>query len=108
MGRSALLKVGRQLKKLRLNSWTHEKVQNLADMLNPKLRGWINYYGHCRPSELYKLAGLVDKRIVKWLSKKHNIRLYGKAWDKLKALKKESPQLFVHWYMITLRTRRAV
>jgi RNA-directed DNA polymerase len=109
MGQSALKVINRKLKSYRLVSLTHRSIEEIAQVLNPKLRGWINYYGHCRRSELYRLADLVNQRLAKWLNKKHKIRLYGKSWDALKQLKHGQPTLFVHWYMIAQpSTRRAV
>lgn len=109
LGNGALKMMNDRLKKLRINSMVHQSIEVLAKLLNPILRGWINYYGHARRSELYKMADLVNKRIVSWLNKKHKIRLYGKSWDLLNRLKKDRTRLFVHWYMISQpSTRRAV
>lgn len=108
MGSGALLMINKQIKAMRLDSISHETLGTLAERINSKSRGWINYYGHCRRSELYKLVDLLDKRIVKWISKKFKIRLRGKAWDELKILKKQQPKLFVHWYMISQNPLRAV
>lgn len=109
MGQGALKVINLKLKSCRLGSMMHGSIEKIAGVLNPKLRGWINYYGHSRRSELYKLADLVNRRLASWLNKKLNIRLHGKSWDELKRLKHSQPKLFVHWYMIAQpSTRRAV
>lgn len=100
MGSGAMARINEVVKQWRLGSKTCQSIAEIAGQINRQVRGWINYYGHCRRSELYKLADLLDKRIVKWLGKKHKIRLHGKAWDVLKAMKKKHSTLFVHWYMI--------
>ena len=108
MGRGALMMINQKLKQLRIGSMMHEPVEALAKLLNPKIRGWISYYGHTRPSELYRLVGLIDKRLVKWFKKKLKIRLHGKAWNHLKRQKEQTPSLFYHWHGIKHLTRRAV
>ncbi|WP_342270008.1 group II intron maturase-specific domain-containing protein [Rickettsia endosymbiont of Orchestes rusci] len=107
MGVGALLMIRQKLQKLGILSMTHKTVQELADRINPVCRGWINYYGHSRRSSLYKLATLMDKRIAKYLKKKHKM-LHGQAWKMLRTIKKKSPNLFVHWYLIASNPQRAV
>ena len=103
MGHGALKLIGQKLKKLRIGSMVHGTLEELAKKLNPKILGWINYYGHARRSELYKMANIVNRRLIKWLSKKYKIKFYGKKWDMLKKLKQENPTLFAHWHMIAQR-----
>lgn len=108
MGGGALRMINDQLKRLRIGSMTHSSVEELGKLLNPKVRGWMNYYGHARPSELYKLVDLLDRRLVKWLKHKFKIRINGNAWNRLKELKRTQPMQFHHWYGIKQLTRRAV
>jgi len=108
MGQGALLKINQRIKRLRLGSRTHTSLDEVAKVVNKIARGWIEYYGHCRRSELYKIAELLDKRLVKWLSKKFKIRTYGKGWKVFKEKKREAPKMFVHWYMISEKPLRAV
>jgi len=108
MGQGALRTINEKIKKLRLDSLTHTSIEMIAEVINRKSRGWINYYGHCRRSELYKLAELLNKRIVRWIKKKRKVRCHGDAWAKFKTLKQEKPKLFVHWYMIAGNPLRAV
>lgn len=105
MGAGALLLIG---KKLRIESMMHGTLEEVAEVLNQRTRGWIEYYGKVRPSELYKMASVIDKKLVKWLGKKHKVSTHGKKWDMLKAIKERTPRLFDHWYKIKLLTRRAV
>ena len=108
MGQGALLRINQLIKKLRLSSLVTLPIEDIAKIINKSARGWINYYGHCRRSELYKLADFMDTRLVKWLSKKLKIRTYGRGWKVLKKCKRENPKLFVHWYLIAEKPLRAV
>src|SRR5438309_7543393 len=52
-------------------------------MLNPKLRGWFNYYGQFNPSALRPLERHVGQSLVRWACRKykklrgHRVRAWG-------------------------------
>jgi len=108
IGQGALTMINKKVKQMQLTSLCHRSIDEMAQKVNKSCRGWINYYGHCRRSELYKLAEMLNIRIVKYLKKKHKQRMHGKAWDMMKRLKERRPKLFVHWYMIAANPQRAV
>lgn len=108
MGKGALLMMNKKLKSLRIESMIQGPLEIMAKMVNTISRGWINYYGHARRSELYKLATLLDNRIVKFLAKKHKMRSVRKAWELVRQTKKKCTHLFAHWYMIAKNPLRAV
>ena len=80
-------------------------IEGILDKINP--RGWINYYYHSRKSILYKLADLVNNKLRRFLEKKHKLS-QDKSWKILMSIKEKNPKLFVHWYLITTSTQRAV
>lgn len=86
-------------------------ISDIANRINSKLRGWINYYGLYSSRSLKLVLLHVDKRTVKWLRKKYHIG-YRKATARLALLKEQYPSLFYHWeagYGICLsRITRAV
>lgn len=76
---------------------TRMEITDIAQKLNSKLRGWINYFG------LYSKAGLrrtmiyLDYRLVKWLRVKYKISGIRKSVIKLTIIGKEHPMMFYHW-----------
>jgi RNA-directed DNA polymerase len=108
MGEGALKMSREKVRKMRLDSSTHKSLEEISQVINKVVRGWINYYGHCRRSELYKLAGVVNERLIKWVRKKHKTESRGKALQILGRFKAQHPKQFVHWYMISFSTLRAV
>lgn len=56
-------------------------VEELIDKLNPKIRGWKNYYGlkTARPW-LYKIERYILERFVIWYNKKRGSRLHRTGW----------------------------
>lgn len=80
---------------------TQGKLSDIARELNPRLQGWINYYGKFCKSKLDQTLAMVDIRIARWARRKYK-KLYGNivaaiAW--VKKIRKSTPHLFAHWKM---------
>lgn len=75
---------------------TRLEAKDIADQFNAKLRGWINYYGIYSKSKLRTAVIMIDRRLVKWLSKKHKTG-YRESLLKLRMIRQNSPKLFYHW-----------
>ena len=84
-----------------LGAWrdTRVEIQSIADQLNAKLRGWINYYGLYSKRSLRWTLLKVEERLIKWLKKKHKAGTR-KAIAKLKVIRRENPELFYHWQIV--------
>lgn len=96
MSKTSQKKVTEAIRNNKLLKSTHLELEAIAKSLNPKLRGWINYYRLFGTRQLYKVLMRLDARIVTWYKKKY--RLYTKkALHKLQVLKRVNPKLFYHW-----------
>ena len=75
---------------------TSQQIEQIAEKLNSKLRGWINYYGQFGKRQLHKTMLYLETKLLKWITRKHK---YGirKSIQQLKALKQQKPLLFYHW-----------
>jgi group II intron reverse transcriptase/maturase len=84
-----------------LGAWrdTRVEIRSIADQLNAKLRGWINYYGLYSKRSLRWTLLKVEERLIKWLKKKHKAGTR-KAIAKLKVIRRENPELFYHWKIV--------
>ena len=76
---------------------TTKEIKEIADKLNSKLRGWINYFGLYGKTSLRKVMLGLERRLLQWLQRKHKIRSVRGAMGKLKAIRKENPLMFYHW-----------
>jgi RNA-directed DNA polymerase len=94
--------------KWKLKKRLSDNLENIAYEVNSTIRGWINYYGHFRRSELYKLAYMIDNYLARFLKRKHDLTSWKRAWEKLSKLKVSNTKLFDHWYTIKSSERRAV
>jgi RNA-directed DNA polymerase len=96
---SALKAMRAKIRELRLRRRTEWSLADIANRINPLLRGWINYYGRYAPSALVPLLRYVNQTLVAWAMRKfkrfhaHKVR----ASRFLQKLCRQSAHLFVHW-----------
>jgi len=96
----------RATKKMRqiIRSWklhrrSDQSLQDFAQMYNPIIRGWINYYGRFYKSALYRTFHYLDRTLSKWANRKFK-RLRKKqrrAQQWLRRVNRQQPDLFAHW-----------
>jgi len=79
-------------------SWrnTSLSIEQIAERLNDKLRGWINYFGLYSKRQLRKTMYYLEEKLLKWLAKKHKLGTR-KSLQQLQAIKQQKPTLFYHW-----------
>jgi hypothetical protein len=86
---------------------TDKSLADLANMFNPEIRGWIQYYGsYCR-SALYPVFRPLDRALAKWARRKFK-RLRGhqrRARKWLEGIAQRDQQLFAHWYLLPKVTK---
>ena len=98
---SALKSMRAKIRELGFRSRTDLSLAELAERLNPLLRGWINYYGRYAPSALAPLLRYVNQTLRAWVIRKfkrfrsHKIR----ASQFLLNLSRRNAKLFVHWQL---------
>jgi group II intron reverse transcriptase/maturase len=93
------LAIAAELRESKFHQWTQSTLADLAKTFNPKLRGWLNYYGKFRLYSLNRVFGLFNWRLIKWAVKKYK-RFKGsmrKAGDWIRQVAKNYSYLFVHW-----------
>ncbi len=88
-----------KLRDSKLLQETQSTLSEIAKELNPKLQGWINYYGRYCKGKLDQLLAMFDIRIARWARKKYK-KLHGSllmALDWVQRVRKATPHLFAHW-----------
>jgi len=80
---------------------THKSLEQVALEMNPVIRGWANYFGCFRPSEMKNELGKVNIALVYWAIRKYKglKRHKAKSLDWLGRFAKTRPNLFYHWQM---------
>ena len=96
---SALKAMRATIRELNIRRQRQLSLADIAQRLNPLLRGWIEYYGRYAPSALYPLLRYVNQTLLAWAMRKfkrfadHKIR----ASQFLQKLARDHANLFVHW-----------
>ncbi|HEV7737792.1 MAG TPA: group II intron reverse transcriptase/maturase [Chlamydiales bacterium] len=75
---------------------TTKKIEQIAEELNSKLRGWINYFELYSKRQLRKTMFYLEEKLVKWLSRKHKHGIR-KSLAQMRQLRQRKPKLFYHW-----------
>jgi len=77
---------------------TTENLADLAEWINPIVRGWMNYYGAFYRSELYGLLQRINTYLMRWARKKFKrLRVYKRCKTWWERLVQQQPDLFAHW-----------
>jgi RNA-directed DNA polymerase len=88
-----------QIRIWKLHHRTNAEIEQLAKLVNPFMRGWINYYTLFNKRETFYSQKHLNDALVKWAQWKYKKfkRSPKKAWDWLREVAKQQPTLFVHW-----------
>jgi group II intron reverse transcriptase/maturase len=92
-------KIVEVFRKLKLHHWTSSDLSRIAQVLNPIIRGWINYFGKFKMPKLSRIFMILNERLVRWaVNKFRRFRhSFAKAGRWLRNLAVCYPGLFVHW-----------
>ncbi|MEU5943912.1 group II intron reverse transcriptase/maturase [Micromonospora sp. NPDC047548] len=94
-----LTDISRKVASWRLHRRTTGNLADLAEEVNPVLRGWLNYFTVFYPSAVNPIGKRVDRHLMRWAKWKYK-RLKrsddrARAW--LRGVRQRSPDLFAHW-----------
>ena len=87
------------IRDLNIRQQTQLALADIADRLNPLLRGWIEYYGRYTPSALNPMLRYVNLTLRAWVMRKFK-RFAAKtirAGRFLERMAREHTDMFVHW-----------
>jgi RNA-directed DNA polymerase len=95
---AALKRISREVRAWRLHRSTGHTLGDLAEAINPIVRGWMQYYGAFRRSRLYPLLRRINTYLMRWARGKYKrlrgTRTFSRWWA---GLCKREPDLFAHW-----------
>jgi RNA-directed DNA polymerase len=98
ISKDALSKISAQVRSWRLHHRTGHSFADLARLVNPVVRGWMNYYGAFYRSALYRLLGRINAYLLRWVRNKYRrLRKRRKAQDAWNGIAKRYPRFFAHW-----------
>jgi len=96
-------------KKMRdvIRSWrihlrSDKSLEKIAQMVNPILRGWVNYYGSYGGYVFLRAINSLDVILIKWAMRKYKRfrghRCRANKW--IAKIRKRDKQLFAHWQLL--------
>jgi RNA-directed DNA polymerase len=103
MSKDALRAKGVQIRSWRIHRRTAAPdLADLANEINPKVRGWMNYYGTYEPWEMRPLLMRINAYLMRWARKKYKrLTAYTRAFRWWQRVTERDPKLFAHWAWTT-------
>src|SRR5262249_21971145 len=94
-----LTDMSRKVASWRLHRRTNSTLDDLAEEVNPALRGWLNYFTAFYPSAVNPIGKRVDRHLMRWARWKYKRlkRSDDRARAGLRGVRQRSPGLFAHW-----------
>ena len=91
--------ISRKIRSWRLHLRSDKTLEELAQMVNPRVQGWINYYGSYYRSAIYQPLRQIEAYLVRWAARKYKLFKQHKSWAStwLGRIAKHEPGLFAHW-----------
>jgi RNA-directed DNA polymerase len=99
VSKTAMKSMRAEIREGALQRRTGSELKDIAKMVNPVLRGWMQYYGRYTPSALQPIFRYVNIKLITWAMRKYK-RFRGKktqAANFVRNLAERQPQLFAHW-----------
>jgi len=98
-------KAGKSIRE-EIRSWnlhlrSDKAIEDLSRMFNPKIRGWLQYYGRYYRSALYPYMRQLDRSLARWAYRKYK-KLRGhlrRATHWIARISRRDSKLFAHWQM---------
>ncbi len=98
MSTEALHAKSAELRKMRIHRRPNLTLDDLAQWLNPIVRGWMIYYGRFYRSQMDPLLRRVSTYLRRWAGKKYRrLRTHKRFTKWWKGLQEREPGLFAHW-----------
>ncbi len=87
-----------------MRSWhvqlkSDRELKDIANMFNPVLRGWYQYYGRFYPSEMHQIWRRFNMYLMQWVRRKYKrfAKHIGQAKQYVRRVRQAQPYLFMHW-----------
>lgn len=99
ISRKAAKKIRDEIRKWKVHLRSETSLDSLANFVNPKVRGWIQYYGKFYKTALYPVLQQLERQLNSWARRKYKSfrRNKTRAGRFLGRVASKRPTLFVHW-----------
>jgi RNA-directed DNA polymerase len=94
---AAKTSIRRAIRKILNPEWINVSLEAVSNVMNAKIRGWINYYGKFFKWRMIRVFNYLDYLIQRWIANKYRITSKAKSLARYEEIRKENPSLFYHW-----------
>ncbi len=76
---------------------TQVSLERVAVKINPKIRGWLNYYSRFNPRVAGNVFLYLNKLIRRWIEEKFRLRSKKAVVNRYESYVQSNTGLFIHW-----------
>ena len=99
VSRKAAASIRATIRSWRVHAQTRESLSQLVENYNPKLRGWLLYYGAFGKTEMKSICQMFHTALIKWA--KNKFKRLKRSWCKARAfitaIALRDPKLLAYW-----------
>lgn len=90
-----------EIRALKVHQMSYKSIVYIAQHLNPKIRGWIRYYGRFKGYRLARIFRAIRIRLMRWAKNRYKRyrNMTNRAYEWLDNVRKYYPNLFYHWQL---------
>jgi group II intron reverse transcriptase/maturase len=97
ISQKAKLHIRTRLRELFPTQWSNQSLEKFATMLNPRIRGWVNYYTKFNRHKALDVFYYLNERIRRWIKNTYKLKGKGIVFEKYRKIQASDPELFHHW-----------
>ena len=98
ISKDALKKISAEVRSWRLHRRIDAEGSEIARFINPKIRGWMTYYGTFYRSALYPVLRRINTYLLRWTMNKYKkLRTWKKSTRAMAEAAARRPAYFAHW-----------
>lgn len=98
ISKDALKKISAEVRSWRLHRRTGATAADIAQWINPKVRGWMAYYGAFYHTAMYPVLHRLNTYLLRWsMNKYKKLRTWKKATQAMADAAATRPRYFAHW-----------
>jgi len=99
VSKSAIKSMRTKVRSLGIRNRSDLNLEQIGRMLNPILRGWLEYYGKFGKENLDPLLRHINLTLMSWAMKKYDKKVKGKTQAAyfIRGIAERQPELFEHW-----------
>ena len=94
---AAKTSIRKAIREVLRTQWSTQTLEWFAEKLNPKIRGWINYYTRFNRDEAHGVFYYLNELIRKWMKNTYKIQGKERLYKKYQLIQSQNPLLFYHW-----------